>query len=164
MKRKGIIYIFPSTTKSKLTFPTNFFPNENFLNIIIQFILKMSITNNIYRGYLLDNESAKGKAGEVKIYKYDAIHGKKYKKLNIKSLLGKEPIIFKGDDTTNITYNISDASNSPITDEHLFQVNSINTGHTYIQRIARLLELGYKVEFNSYDDDRSEEHTSELQS
>ncbi|WP_420322558.1 HpaII family restriction endonuclease [Flagellimonas sp.] len=54
---------------------------------------------------------------------------------------------------TNITYKVSDSSNNPIGESHLNEVNEITTGHKYIKRIAKLIDLGYNINFHSYDDD-----------
>ena len=92
--------------------------------------------------------------GDINVLIYDPIHGiSSNQEFSIKSFLGSDPTLFNANKTTNITYKISCVNNAPITDEHLLEVNSIDTGHKYILRIARLLELGYKIEFNSYDDD-----------
>jgi len=52
----------------------------------------------------------------------------------------------------NIIYKISDSSNLPITVTHLEEINSIVAGHNYIDRLVRIIELGYKVEFSSFED------------
>lgn len=92
--------------------------------------------------------------GDINIHIYDPIHGiNSNQEFSIKSFLGSDPTLFNANKTTNITYRIIDGNNSPITDEDLVEVNSINTGHKYIKRVSRLTELGYQINFDSYDDD-----------
>ena len=94
----------------------------------------------------------KGK-GDINIHIYDPVHCISSKQsFSIKSFLGSEPTLFNANKTTNIIFKISDGNNLPITDEHLEDVNSINTGHKYIKRIERLSSLGYLIDFHSYHD------------
>lgn len=98
-------------------------------------------------------DKTKGK-GDINIIIYDPLHGvSSNQEFSIKSFLGSDPTLFNANKTTNITYKISDFSGNPITEYHLKEVNKINTGHKYIKRIARLKELGYEVDFDSYDDE-----------
>ncbi|WP_291869583.1 HpaII family restriction endonuclease [Maribacter sp.] len=91
--------------------------------------------------------------GDINILIYDPIHGiSSNQEFSIKSFLGSDPTLFNANKTTNITYKITDSLNNPISENHLNEVNNIKTGHKYIKRIARLTELGYKVDFDSYDD------------
>jgi len=55
-------------------------------------------------------------------------------------------------DITNITYKITDENDHMITSSHLEEVNSIISKHKYIDRVGRLIELGYKIEFYDYED------------
>jgi type II restriction enzyme len=92
--------------------------------------------------------------GDIDILIYDPVHGiSSEQKFSIKSFLGSDPTLFNANKTTNIKYRIKDASNGPITQDHLNEVNAVNTGHKYIKRIAKLTELGYTVAFDSYEDD-----------
>ena len=114
-------------------------------NSLISLIQELSISQ------VADKSLGKG---DINVLIYDPIHGiSSNQEFSIKSFLGSDPTLFNANKTTNITYRISDSNNLPISEDHLFQINSINTGHKYIKRITRLLELGYKVEFDSYDDD-----------
>ncbi len=98
-------------------------------------------------------DKTKGK-GDINIIIYDPLHGVSSKQeFSIKSFLGSDPTLFNANKTTNITYKVSDSSGNPITEDHLKEVNEINTGHKYIKRIARLEELGYEIDFDSYDDE-----------
>ncbi|MEH6618181.1 HpaII family restriction endonuclease [Maribacter arcticus] len=91
--------------------------------------------------------------GDINILIYDPVHGiSSNQEFSIKSFLGSDPTLFNANKTTNITYKITDSSNNPISEDHLKEVNNIKTGHKYIKRIAKLAELGYKVDFDSYDD------------
>lgn len=91
--------------------------------------------------------------GDINILVYDPVHGVSTdQKFSIKSFLGSDPTLFNANRTTNIKYRISDSSNGPISREHLNEVNNITSGHKYIKRIARILELGYTVNFDSYED------------
>jgi len=71
----------------------------------------------------------------------------------LKLIVMKKGIFYLGLLAINIKYRIKDASNGPITQDHLNEVNAVNTGHKYIKRIAKLTELGYTVAFDSYEDD-----------
>ncbi|CAM4369050.1 HpaII family restriction endonuclease [Zobellia nedashkovskayae] len=91
--------------------------------------------------------------GDINILIYDPVHGiRSQQEFSIKSFLGSDPTLFNANKTTNITYRITDSSNNPISAADLIDVNSIKTGHKYIKRIARLNDLGYNVNFASYDD------------
>ena len=91
--------------------------------------------------------------GDINILIYDPVHGiSSNQEFSIKSFLGSDPTLFNANKTTNITYKITDSSNNSISDNHLKEVNDIGTGHKYIKRIAKLTELGYKIDFDSYDD------------
>ncbi|MDH7444944.1 HpaII family restriction endonuclease [Aquimarina sp. 2201CG14-23] len=91
--------------------------------------------------------------GDINVRVYDPIHAiSSDQEFSIKSFLGSDPTLFNANKTTNITYRIIDANNLPISDEDLKEVNGITTGHKYIKRISKLTELGYKVVFDSYDD------------
>lgn len=91
--------------------------------------------------------------GDINVLIYDPIHGiSSNQEFSIKSFLGSDPTLFNANKTTNITYKITDANNLPISLEHLTEVNSIISGHKYIKRISKLTELGYKIDFDSYDD------------
>lgn len=92
--------------------------------------------------------------GDINVHIYDPIHGiDSNQEFSIKSFLGSDPTLFNANKTTNITYKITDKNNSPISDKDLIEVNAITTGHKYIKRLSKLAELGYKIEFDSYDDD-----------
>lgn len=92
--------------------------------------------------------------GDINVLIYDPIHGiSSDQEFSIKSFLGSKPTLFNANKTTNITYKINDDNNLPISDVHLNEVNSIISRHKYIDRISRIAELGYKIKFDSYDDD-----------
>lgn len=55
---------------------------------------------------------------------------------------------------TNIIYKITNSANVSITKSHLNEVNNITKGNKYIKRIAKLIELGYEIDFDSYEDDK----------
>ncbi|MBU2946534.1 HpaII family restriction endonuclease [Zobellia uliginosa] len=59
-----------------------------------------------------------------------------------------DQFLFQENNIKTITYKISGSSNNPISAERLIEVNNIKTGHKYI----KLNKLGYKVDFDSYDD------------
>jgi hypothetical protein len=109
----------------------------------------MNIINNIYRGYLTDKSSVKG---DVNVYKYDSNKGISNQEFSIKSYLGNEPTLFNSNKATSITYKITGYNNTAITNEHLNEINSIISRHKYIDRIARIIELGYNIDFYTYDD------------
>lgn len=91
--------------------------------------------------------------GDINVLIYDPVHCIISKQeFSIKSFLGSKPTLFNANKTTNIIYKITDDNNFPITDVHLDEVNSITNGHKYIKRISKLRELGYKINFDSYDD------------
>nr|WP_185956420.1 HpaII family restriction endonuclease [Changchengzhania lutea] len=69
------------------------------------------------------------------------------------TILRNEYIQFDDKLNTNITFKIIEDNNLPISDDDLIEVNSITKGHKYIKRISKLAELGYQVNFDSFDDD-----------
>lgn len=109
---------------------------------------------NSFQNYYITQVADKslGK-GDINIQIYDPIHGiSSNQEFSIKSFLGSDPTLFNANKTTNIIYKITDVNNKSITEEHCKQVNSIISQHKYIQRIAKLKELGYNIEFHRYDD------------
>lgn len=91
--------------------------------------------------------------GDINVLIYDPIHGiSSNQEFSIKSFLGSNPTLFNANKTTNIIYEITDIRNLPVSDKHMTEVNSIISGHKYIKRISKLIELGYKINFDSYDD------------
>ncbi|HET8887112.1 MAG TPA: HpaII family restriction endonuclease [Salinimicrobium sp.] len=70
----------------------------------------------------------------------------------LKYLLGNNPTIFDDSESSNIIYKITDHNNVSITDEHLKEINSITSRHKYISRLAKLMELGYNVDFYDFED------------
>lgn len=91
--------------------------------------------------------------GDINILIYDPIHGiSSNQEFSIKSFLGSDPTLFNANKTTNIIYKLTNEDGSALTPLHLEEVNSIITKHKYIDRINRLLDLGYKIEFYDYDD------------
>ncbi len=88
------------------------------------------------------------------VHIYDPVHAiSSNQEFSIKSFLGSDPTLFNANKTTNITYKIVDENGFPVSDNDLNEVNSITKGHKYIKRVSRLMELGYDVNFESYDDD-----------
>jgi len=91
--------------------------------------------------------------GDIDILIYDPIHGiSSNQEFSIKSFLGSDPTLFNANMTTNIIYKITDINENAINPQHLKEINSITTRFKYIDRIGRLLELGYKVEYYNYQD------------
>lgn len=91
--------------------------------------------------------------GDINIHIYDPIHGvSSDQEFSIKSFLGSDPTLFNANRTTNIIYKISDANNAPVTAIHLLEINSIVSKNKYIDRIQKLISLGYKIEFYDYED------------
>lgn len=92
--------------------------------------------------------------GDINLLIYDPVHGIQSKQdYSVKSFLGSDPTLFNANATTNIIYSITDSIGNGISDEHLNLVNSISSGHKYIKRIEKLIELGYDVSFHSYQDE-----------
>lgn len=92
--------------------------------------------------------------GDINLHIYDPVHAiSSNQEFSIKSFLGSDPTLFNANKTTNITYKIIDKNGHSISDDHLILVNSINKGHKYLKRISKLEELGYQVNFESFDDD-----------
>lgn len=92
--------------------------------------------------------------GDINVHIYDPIHAiSSNQEFSIKSFLGSDPTLFNANKTTNITFKIVDVNGQPISAEDLIEVNSITKGHKYIKRILKLIELGYQVNFDSFDDD-----------
>lgn len=91
--------------------------------------------------------------GDINIRIYDPVHAiKSDQEFSIKSFLGSDPTLFNANRTTNITYRISNQDGRLISDCDMQEVNAIVKGHKYIKRIAKLFDLGYSVDFDSYDD------------
>ncbi|WP_299678655.1 HpaII family restriction endonuclease [uncultured Tenacibaculum sp.] len=92
--------------------------------------------------------------GDINLVIYDPIHGiTSSQEFSIKSFLGSTPTLFNANKTTNITYKITDKNNNPVSKVDLTTVNSIGNPHKYIKRISKISELGYDINFHSYDDD-----------
>lgn len=72
--------------------------------------------------------------------------------LYIKNELNEPILLLATNDSTNIIYKVTDANNNPITPMHLAEINSIITKHKYIDRISKLISLGYKIELYDYED------------
>lgn len=110
----------------------------------------INLIQNYFIKQVADKSSGKG---DINIQIYDPIHGvSSNQEFSIKSFLGSDPTLFNANKTTNIVYKITDRNNASISKEHLKEVNSIISQHKYIQRIAKLIELGYNIEFYAYDD------------
>ncbi|WP_298952884.1 HpaII family restriction endonuclease [uncultured Nonlabens sp.] len=111
----------------------------------------MNIIDNIHSGYFIKRSLNENYSH---IRKYDKTDGHIIsKEVSIKSFLDNNPKILKLNETTNITFKIVDDNGKPISDDDLIEVNSITKGHKYIKRISKLTELGYQVNFDSFDDD-----------
>lgn len=111
------------------------------------------LINSIQNYYITQVADKSLGKGDINIQIYDPIHGiSSNQEFSIKSFLSIDPILFKANKTTNIIYKVTDVNNASITEEHCKEVNSIITQHKYIQRIAKLTELGYNIEFHRYDD------------
>ncbi len=94
------------------------------------------------------------KKGDINILIYDPTHGiESDQKFSIKSFLGSKPTLFNANKTTNIIYKINDKTGSAVSDSHLKEINLIASRHKYIDRIKRIIELGYQINFDSYQDD-----------
>jgi type II restriction enzyme len=127
-------------------------------NLVSEITSKTGVTEELIKriqNLKITQVAEKGKSkGDIKVLIYDPIHGiSSDQKFSIKSFLGSDPTLFNANKTTNIRYRITAPSNHPISEEHLNEVNDIKTGHKYINRISKLTELGYFVEFDSYEDD-----------
>lgn len=91
--------------------------------------------------------------GDINILIYDPVHGvSSNQKFSIKSFLGSDPTLFNAHKTTNILYKIADSNGLPVKDTDRQLINDINTGHKYINRISKILELGYSINFHSFED------------
>lgn len=111
----------------------------------------MNIINNVHPGYLLKKSSINK---NVYLRQYNRSNSKVISKdLSIKSFFDNNPTILRVNKTTNITFKIVDDNGNPISDDDLIEVNSITKGHKYIKRISKLTELGYQINFDSFDDD-----------
>lgn len=118
--------------------------NSGISEILIELIRKHKINE------VANKTSGKG---DINILIYDPIHGiSSNQEFSIKSFLGSDPTLFNANKTTNIIYKVINKEGLAITSEHLDEINSIITKHKYIDRISRLIELGYKLEFFDYDD------------
>jgi len=92
--------------------------------------------------------------GDIKIEIYDPAHGiKSHQEFSIKSFLGSKPTLFNSNKTTNIIYEVKDKKGDPMTPNDIETVNGIaKKHHKYINRISKILELGYEISFSSYED------------
>jgi len=61
------------------------------------------------------------------------------------------PNLFIANKTTNIIYKISDSSGNPMTKTDKATVNIINSRFKYIDRIKEIKNLGYSIDFDSYE-------------
>lgn len=145
-----------NTNKILLSFPQSE-ARKIAKNIVNDLNGKTSISeeliNSIQNYYITQVADKSLGKGDINIQIYDPIHGiSSDQEFSIKSFLGSDPTLFNANKTTNIIYKISDVNNASITEEHFKEVNSIITPHKYIDRIVKLTELGYNIEFHSYDD------------
>lgn len=99
----------------------------------------------------MNSGSKSPQIGAIKVSEDDSIHGiSSNQEFMIKSFLNSKPIKFN--ENTNIVYKITDINNAPITDQHFNEINSITSRHKYIDRVTKLMKLGYNIEFYAYDD------------
>jgi uncharacterized FlaG/YvyC family protein len=144
----NILLSFPQSEAKKIAKKILKGLNEKKISISEELINSIQ---NYYITQVADKSLGKG---DINIQIYDPIHGtSSNQEFSIKSFLGSDPTLFNANKTTNIKYKITDKkNNASITEEHRKEVNSIIKGHKYIKRIAKLKELGYNIEFHSYDD------------
>jgi type II restriction enzyme len=91
--------------------------------------------------------------GDIKIRIYDPLHGiSSNQEFSIKSFLGSDPTLFNSNPTTNICYEIIDKNGGSLTDEQIENINNIDSHHKYIKRIAGIHEMGFLLNFHSFDD------------
>lgn len=126
-------------------------------NIISELNSKSGISSNlisqIQDHYVTEVANKTSGKGDINIHIYDPIHGiSSDQEFSIKSFLGSDPTLFNANKTTNIIYKITDADNNPIAPIHLTEINSIVTKHKYIDRISKIISLGYKIELYDYED------------
>ena len=95
-----------------------------------------------------------GNKGDIKIQIYDPKHGiESNQEFSIKSFLGSNPTLFNSNKTTNIVYEVSDENGNPMSKKDIDLVNGIDKRHNkYINRISKILELGYHIKFSTYQD------------
>src|SRR5690606_2506770 len=84
-------------------------------------------------------------------YKCDSTNGISKQKVSIKSFLDRDSSLINANKTTSIVYKITDIINAPISEQHFEKINSIMSRHKYIDRITKLIDLGYNIEFYAYD-------------
>lgn len=115
--------------------------------------ISQELIDSIQKYYITQVADKSLGKGDINIHIYDPVHGiSSNQEFSIKSFLGSAPTLFNANKTTNIVYKITDANNASITTEHFREINSINSRHKYIDRIAKLIERGYNIEFYAYDD------------
>lgn len=115
--------------------------------------LKLTTQQDIIQKKITQVKQKSTKKGDVEIRIYDPIHGiSSDQEFSIKSFLGSNPTLFNANKTTNIVYKITDRNNSPLSQQEITRINSINSGKKYIRRIAEIINSGYKIEFDSFED------------
>lgn len=62
-------------------------------------------------------------------------------------------IFFSANKSTNIIYKITDSKGASMLQNDINQINGIVTGHKYILRIQEIIKKGYKIDFDSFEDD-----------
>lgn len=127
--------------------------NEIVSKITKGYDLSKNIIEKIHE-YKIQRISEKSQSkGDINILIYDPIHGiSSNQKFSIKSFLGSTPTLFNANKTTNIIYEITDSNGNKISDLDVISINQIGTGHKYIKRVAKIIELGYSIKFHSYED------------
>ncbi|MBJ7882247.1 HpaII family restriction endonuclease [Gelidibacter salicanalis] len=109
----------------------------------------MDIIKNIYRGYSFDKAS---NIGDGIVYKYDSTNEINKQKVSIKSFLDRSFSFLNANKSTSIVYKITSINNAALLKKDYEEINSIMSRHKYIDRVTKLIELGYNIEFYAYDD------------
>lgn len=91
---------------------------------------------------------------DINVFVSDPLNGiKSLKKFSIKSFIGSDPTLFNANKTTNIIYEVKDASNNPMSPSDISTINSIKTSHKYLDRVKQIQQLGYKIIYTDYEDE-----------
>jgi len=116
--------------------------------------LKKDTQKQIVKCHVTKVAEKSSNKGDIKIQIYDPAHGvKTNQEFSIKSFLGSKPTLFNANKTTNIIYEVQDVNGNPMSKNNVDLVNSIVKRHNkYINRIAKISELGYGIKFSSFQD------------
>ena len=91
--------------------------------------------------------------GDINLLIYEPEYGlTANKKFSIKSLTGSKPTLFNSHTSTNIRYSIVDSHGNAMPSSLADEINSVNTRHKYIDRIKKISNHNYNINYQEYCD------------